>query len=993
MKRNISNKFMAFLMAGAMAFSSAPATMQAAYAAEVYEEEIIQADEYAEEASVGETDSEESADGEKAEYEDLLEDEVGDADSEELFALMNIPYGEFYAAEGDGAVDAVSSATKSKPRAINLAGGSYHVSETGEDITGIIYPVRFSKDSIADLEAMIENGGITLVTDEDSKSYTIRLRGQETTVTLSGEQVLFESPSYSLYILDKEPVSYKDATLTEGKFIFGPAIGEVNTIEGASANQISYFARHADIEIKLDGISVDDGANVSGIVLSDEEGNQYALRHVVNLWRNTEIGFNFDDEKLGALVGKTITNIRYYLSNGSITDYPVEISLNPYLLMNIPYGKFYAAEGDEAVDAVSSATKSKPRAINLAGGSYHVSEAGDDISGVIYPVKANADVLKALKAMKSDETLSVITDNASKEYTIKLRGQETTVILNGKEVLFESPDYSFYVHGEEPVSYKEMTVDESGEFAFDKATGEVGTAEGLTGKVNLNARHADVEITLAGVEVPAAAEGEDPIYVSGVVVTDENGSRYALRHVAELWRSTQIGWNYDDARLGGLTGTTITNIRYYLSNGTITDYPCEITYKIAKYNESASEPAIVQADDQTAAQFSTYLSAIETVTVNGKEYNNKETPVIVTSDVRDESGNVTVPAGTIDLNAEIDGKKVFDGEEYELTIKAAAHGEYTFKLAVPTITRGGDQEIGSDMLEKEQIGLSTDGNPKYLRKVKVDGKILTADSDYEVMGPDESLSILFTKDFQKTLKIGEHKVEVVYANGSDDTVLAVSAVHVAGVKLNKTSAKLLAGKTLLLKVTVSPDNATDRAVTWKSSNSAVATVDGNGKVIAKKTGSTKITVKSNDGKRTAVCTVTVYERVPLYRFYNRKTGDHMYTISEAERKNLTGAGWKAEGIACHVPKKSSKPVYRLYNKSNGDHMFTTAANERKAMISAGWIDEGIGFYSDSDKTVPMYRLYNPNAKSGYHFFTGSKKEREGLIKSGWRDEKIGFYGN
>ena len=149
----------------------------------------------------------------------------------------------------------------------------------------------------------------------------------------------------------------------------------------------------------------------------------------------------------------------------------------------------------------------------------------------------------------------------------------------------------------------------------------------------------------------------------------------------------------------------------------------------------------------------------------------------------------------------------------------------------------------------------------------------------------------------------------------------------------------------------------------------MAAVDKNGKVTAKKTGSAKITVTTKDGKKTAVCTVKVYERIPVYRFYNRKTGDHMYTISEAERESLVKAGWKAEGIACHVPKSSSKPVYRLYNKSNGDHMFTISIDERKD------------------------RLYNPNAKSGYHFFTGSKSERDGLIKLGWRDERIGFYGN
>ena len=45
-----------------------------------------------------------------------------------------------------------------------------------------------------------------------------------------------------------------------------------------------------------------------------------------------------------------------------------------YVLMNIPYAEFYAAElgaGDAAVDAVTSSTLNKPRTGTLAGGSYH----------------------------------------------------------------------------------------------------------------------------------------------------------------------------------------------------------------------------------------------------------------------------------------------------------------------------------------------------------------------------------------------------------------------------------------------------------------------------------------------------------------------------------------------------------------------------------------------------------------------------------------------
>ena len=180
---------------------------------------------------------------------------------------------------------------------------------------------------------------------------------------------------------------------------------------------------------------------------------------------------------------------------------------------------------------------------------------------------------------------------------------------------------------------------------------------------------------------------------------------------------------------------------------------------------------------------------------------------------------------------------------------------------------------------------------------------------------------------------------------------------------------------------------------YASSNTAAATVDKNGKVTAKKTGTAKITVTTKDGRKTATCTVTVYERVPLYRFFNIRTGDHMYTVNEAERKALIkNSLWRAEGIACYVPKKSSKPVYRLYNRNTGDHMFTTNANERRFIIKAGWVDQGIGFYSDTARTVPVYRMYNPRLRSGYHFFTANKQERTILLRIGWKDEKIGFYG-
>lgn len=79
---------------------------------------------------------------------------------------------------------------------------------------------------------------------------------------------------------------------------------------------------------------------------------------------------------------------------------------------------------------------------------------------------------------------------------------------------------------------------------------------------------------------------------------------------------------------------------------------------------------------------------------------------------------------------------------------------------------------------------------------------------------------------------------------------------VTGVTLNKTSVRLITSKTTQLTATISPTNAANKAVTWSTSNSSVATVT-NGLVTAVSPGSATITVTTVDGGFTATCTVKV----------------------------------------------------------------------------------------------------------------------------------------
>ena len=136
-------------------------------------------------------------------------------------------------------------------------------------------------------------------------------------------------------------------------------------------------------------------------------------------------------------------------------------------------------------------------------------------------------------------------------------------------------------------------------------------------------------------------------------------------------------------------------------------------------------------------------------------------------------------------------------------------------------------------------------------------------------------------------------------------------VKATGISLSQTSitdAKV--GQTITLTATVLPENATDKSVTWSSSNTDVATVDAGGVVTVKAEGSAVITAKTNDGTElTATCSITVPHvvilatRIALNQslIANAKVGDE-YVIQatvfpeDADDRSVT---WSSsnEGVA------------------------------------------------------------------------------------------------
>ena len=110
-------------------------------------------------------------------------------------------------------------------------------------------------------------------------------------------------------------------------------------------------------------------------------------------------------------------------------------------------------------------------------------------------------------------------------------------------------------------------------------------------------------------------------------------------------------------------------------------------------------------------------------------------------------------------------------------------------------------------------------------------------------------------------------------------------IVVTGVTLTQDTATLTkAGETVQLTATVAPADATDKSVTWTSSNTKVATVDANGKVTAVANGTCTITVTTVDGSKSATSTITV--KIPATESGN--SGNSTDNTGSTGNKDNTG---------------------------------------------------------------------------------------------------------
>lgn len=124
---------------------------------------------------------------------------------------------------------------------------------------------------------------------------------------------------------------------------------------------------------------------------------------------------------------------------------------------------------------------------------------------------------------------------------------------------------------------------------------------------------------------------------------------------------------------------------------------------------------------------------------------------------------------------------------------------------------------------------------------------------------DKSVATVSSSGVVTAVKVGTAKITCKNSDGSASAVCTVNVVIPAtGIKVSASSEELWKGDGVQLSATVSPDTATDKSVTWSTSNKKVATVSSSGYVTAVAGGTCTISAKNSAGQ-TASCKIKVYE--------------------------------------------------------------------------------------------------------------------------------------
>ena len=988
--QKLMKKVAPVVLSAAVAMTSMPAT---AFAAEFSDTEVAVAAEesadtedvdidaadaadvdIAEDAEDTDVDVEEETEGtteDETSSEDLFSAEVNEDEftaeageeqtSGEAYVLMNIPYDDFYKAElknNDVKVDTFTSATKQKTRSA-LAKGSYHVNADGSDITGVTFPVKVSDISVLKDKKQIK--------DDASVSITTTIKGKESTTDYNGKDALFESDSYSYYILSKEPSYYKELTVKEdGSFVFSAIEGKSATPETKQIKaEFKNESKYGDYQLKFDkdefkSIINTDTDTVYGAVINTTDGTNYGLCHQENIWKGYEIAWStgyttevhgcpIDSEHFKSMIGKTIDSVTYYASNGiytldidnvKIQDKTDEAEYK-YVYAGLTWAQYWAAEGVYAAgDASSSDAKDRRGETDLGAfdavtrattnhglhrgsfqavaviegskGSYTVSH-WEGRSTVVFTDGKKATYNRGSLTFE-DGTTDEMTDykvTGLKYVPVKVKTSDYEAFKNTYAVVendgtltggFGEVNLQSYSLTADVTAktngLKTVTKNEDGTFSFSaRANGSdsgikdtaLKTAEGVTYtvkpgngsygeflRVDLTGNYGDLGGAMQAVKW--TYYGNDSSYTKAL-------QSYGTKFAADNWMHKSMGIQL------GLTESQRCQLpEGYDGTGywTLTVYAlgyADYTIQFQATEENIAKPAgdadstplkniieeakALKESDYTPESWAANYESIQNELQECEEmleniaeqtqYGVNEqighlreaidSLVKITLSVNPTSGTLYVD-GTVKITVKTNASGKVTWKSSNTGVATVANGVVTGKKAgTATITASISGKTATYKVTVKNRGISARVDQVYVGKkatVKVTAYGVSGTAKFK--SSNTKVATVNSKGVITGKKAGTTKITVTVGKYHKDLTVKVKKPSFS---LVKSSANLKKGKKVTIKVKAAPASK----VTYKSSNTKVATVNSKGVVTAKKKGTAKITVKCNGITKTFKVTV------------------------------------------------------------------------------------------------------------------------------------------
>lgn len=380
----------------------------------------------------------------------------------------------------------------------------------------------------------------------------------------------------------------------------------------------------------------------------------------------------------------------------------------------------------------------------------------------------------------------------------------------------------------------------------------------------------------------------------GIAMVDSNGKVTAI----------SLGETTITAKSGEVTATckvtvvptpvesiTLSNASLSIAEGetatlTVTIIPADATEKNIMWASSDTDVATVSANGEVTG-VKVGSATITAISINGKSANCAVTVVsnivaatsITISNIElilTEGDEATLTATVMPVDA-TDKSVTWTSSDPSVATVSANGAVTAVKAGTATITASSSNgktatctvKVDARIIDAIDLTLSqTTAELKVGETVTLEATVIpenATDKTVTWKSDNQGVSTVDSNGKVTAIYLGEATITATCGESTATCKVTVVPTSVESITLSATSLDLITGETATLTAMVTPEDATDKTITWTSSDASVVTVSANGEVTAVQVGTATITASSTDGK-TATCTVTVSERVGDFEY-------------------------------------------------------------------------------------------------------------------------------